>query len=87
MCMYTDAYRHIELQFLERCLSNNEYIKVIIDMKEQIWLPNKNISDCHVIGFSTLCKDTHACIISKVIGINEENKYIYQARKHKLSLM
>ena len=32
------------------------------------------------ITLNLLCIDTYLCIVSKVIGINKENKYIYQTR-------
>ena len=31
---------------------------MIINVKEQIWLPNENICNCHLIDISNLYKDT-----------------------------
>ena len=48
-------------------------------MKEQIWMPNKNICECHLTlnRHSVLCIDTHACMMLKFICINKEKEIFY----------
>ena len=53
MYVYADTYTHIHIHTYKHTvipdnMSFNQRIHVIIDMKEQIWMPNKNICDCHL---------------------------------------
>ena len=66
-------------------MSFNQRIHVIIDLKEQIWLPNENICDCHLThNRHYYCVWIHMCIKLKFISVNKE-KNVCQTRNTKLT--